>query len=66
MNLNRITTKMFWILRRTGAVNFFNSINNNYSSKSNSNNPHTGKLKLSFFIRTQSLPINATNLFRDD
>lgn len=29
---------MFWILRRTGAVNFFNSINNNYSSKSNANN----------------------------
>lgn len=26
---------MFWILRRTGAVNFFNSINNNYSAKSN-------------------------------
>jgi hypothetical protein len=29
---------MFWILRRTGAVNFFNSINNNYSAKSNSVN----------------------------
>lgn len=29
---------MFWILRRTGAANFFTSINNNYSSKSNANN----------------------------
>lgn len=29
---------MFWILRRTGAVNFFNSINNNYSPKANSVN----------------------------
>ncbi|KAJ6640043.1 hypothetical protein Bhyg_12792 [Pseudolycoriella hygida] len=30
---------MFWILRRTGAATFFNSINNNYSSsKSNVNN----------------------------
>lgn len=27
---------MFWILRRTGAANFFNStFNNNYSSKAN-------------------------------
>ncbi|XP_055617485.1 uncharacterized protein LOC129762904 [Toxorhynchites rutilus septentrionalis] len=24
---------MFWILRRTGAANFFNSINNNYTTK---------------------------------
>lgn len=24
---------MFWILRRTGAANFFNSINNNYATK---------------------------------
>lgn len=29
---------MFWILRRTGAVNLFNSINNNYSSKSGGSN----------------------------
>lgn len=29
---------MFWILRRTGAVNFFNSINNNYAAKSHSMN----------------------------
>lgn len=29
---------MFWILRRTGAANFFNSMNNNYSSKNTSNN----------------------------
>lgn len=29
---------MFWILRRTGAATFFNSINNNCSSKSNVNN----------------------------
>ncbi|XP_055322225.1 putative uncharacterized protein DDB_G0282133 [Sitodiplosis mosellana] len=29
---------MFWILRRTGAANFFTSINNNYSSKSHTNN----------------------------
>ncbi|XP_055381686.1 homeobox protein 2-like [Condylostylus longicornis] len=28
---------MFWILRRTGAVNFFNSLNNNCASKSNFN-----------------------------
>lgn len=28
---------MFWILRRTGAANFFTSINSNYSSKSNTN-----------------------------
>lgn len=27
---------MFWILRRTGAVNFFNSINNNYAVKGGS------------------------------
>ncbi|EDS32414.1 pol-like protein [Culex quinquefasciatus] len=27
---------MFWILRRTGAVNFFNSINNNYAAKGGS------------------------------
>lgn len=29
---------MFWIFRRTGAVNFFNSINNNYAAKSTVNN----------------------------
>lgn len=29
---------MFWILRRTGAVNFFNSLNNNCSSSKNNNN----------------------------
>lgn len=29
---------MFWILRRTGAVNFFNSINSNYSAKGNNVN----------------------------
>lgn len=29
---------MFWILRRTGAANFFTSMNSNYSSKSNTNN----------------------------
>ena len=33
--------KMFWILRRTGAVNFFNSINNNYATRSNSVNVHS-------------------------
>ncbi|XP_058822295.1 uncharacterized protein LOC131683906 [Topomyia yanbarensis] len=27
---------MFWILRRTGAANFFNSINNNYATKGGS------------------------------
>ncbi|XP_053698245.1 uncharacterized protein LOC128745240 [Sabethes cyaneus] len=27
---------MFWILRRTGAANFFNSINNNYTAKGGS------------------------------
>ncbi|XP_059619773.1 zinc finger protein 646 [Phlebotomus argentipes] len=31
---------MFWILRRTGAANFFNSINNNYSSKANTISSH--------------------------
>lgn len=38
---------MFWILRRTGAVNFFNSINNNYSAKSNSEDVYnnSGKSK---------------------
>lgn len=28
---------MLWILRRTGAVNFFNSMNSSYSSKTTSN-----------------------------
>ena len=33
---------MLWILRRTGAVNFFNSINNNYVGRSNSVNFYNG------------------------
>lgn len=37
-----IIKKMLWILRRTGAVNFFNSINNNYVGRSNSVNFYNG------------------------
>ncbi|XP_055906763.1 putative uncharacterized protein DDB_G0287457 [Eupeodes corollae] len=37
---------MFWILRRTGAVNFFNSLNNNCSSsKANNNNTNDKYVK---------------------
>lgn len=37
---------MFWILRRTGAVNFFNSINNNYSAKSHSESVYNDSGKI--------------------
>ncbi|CAD6994581.1 unnamed protein product [Ceratitis capitata] len=32
---------MFWILRRTGAANFFNSFNNNCSTSKGGNNAGT-------------------------
>lgn len=41
---------MFWILRRTGAATFFNSINNNCSSKSNVNNNNASGMLYTFII----------------
>lgn len=54
---------MFWILRRTGAANFFTSINSNYSSKSNTNNNNNFGKFLPLFASSYCFPIRIFFLF---